>query len=226
MIKGIFVTGTGTDIGKTHVTARLVKHLKDKGLKVAYYKAALSGAIVLNDQIIPEDMEIVRKYAQLEYDDCKVSFIYTEAYAPHLASRNSSKPVDLEVIKNDLRELEESHDMVVIEGSGGIICPLRYDNQIIMLSDVIKLADYPLLIVTPSGLGSINGSVLTANYAKQLDLKILGFIMNEFEENNILHQDNKLMIEKLSDKPVLGCLKTNSDKINFYTDLLKKILII
>lgn len=218
MIKGIFVTGTGTDIGKTYVTARLVKHLKDQGLKVAYYKAALSGAIVLNDQIIPEDMEIVRKYAQLEYDDCKVSFIYTEAYAPHLASRNSNNPVDLEIIKNDLSQLEKSHDMVVIEGSGGIICPLRYDNQTIMLNDVIKLANYPLLIVTPSGLGSINGSVLTANYAKQLELKILGFIMNEFEENNILHQDNMKMIEILSEYPVLGTLSKDSKKVDFISD--------
>lgn len=218
MIKGIFVTGTGTDIGKTYVTARLVKHLKDQGLKVAYYKAALSGAIVLNDQIIPEDMEIVRKYAQLEYDDCKVSFIYTEAYAPHLASRNSNNPVDLEIIKNDLSQLEKSHDMVVIEGSGGIICPLCYDNQTIMLNDVIKLANYPLLIVTPSGLGSINGSVLTANYAKQLELKILGFIMNEFEENNILHQDNMKMIEILSEYPVLGTLSKDSKKIDFISD--------
>lgn len=216
MIKGIFVTGTGTDIGKTYVTARLIKQLKDQEIKVVYYKAALSGAKVINNQFILEDMEIVRQYAGLQLDDCKVSFSYIDAYAPHLASKNSNDPVELEVIKKDLRQLEKSHDLVVIEGSGGIICPLRDDGKTIMLSDVMQLANYPLIIVTTSGLGSINSSVLTANYVKQLGLKTLGFIMNMFDKNDILHQDNKLMIEKLSGYPVLGYLERNSSVINYF----------
>lgn len=218
MIKGIFITGTDTDIGKTYVTARLVKQLKQQGIKVAYYKAALSGAKIINGQMILEDMELVRKYADLKREDCKVSFAYKDSYAPHLAAKSTNNYVELETIKKDLVKLEKSHDIVVIEGSGGIICPLRDDDQQIMLADVMMLANYPLIIVSPSGLGSINGCVLTCYYAKNQGLKVAGMIMNNFEKDNILHQDNKLMIEKLSGFPVLGLLEQEGKNIDFFED--------
>ena len=204
MIKGLFVTGTGTDVGKTYVSARIVKALKSQ-YKVGYYKAALSGAVVENDVLIPGDLEVVKQYASLPNESCKVSFVYEEAFAPHLAAKKTNTPVDLNTIKADLTDLENKHDFVVIEGSGGIICPLR-DDKLIMLSDVMLLANYPLIIVTSSGLGSINGAVLTAQYAKQLNLNVLGFIMNNFDSNNLLHQDNRIMIERLSSYKVLGYL--------------------
>lgn len=218
MIKGIFITGTDTDIGKTYVTARLVKQLKQQGIKVAYYKAALSGAKIINGQMILEDMEVVFKYADLKREDCIVSFAYKDSYAPYLAAKGTDDSVDLKTIKRDLVKLEKSHDLVIIEGSGGIICPLRDDDQQIMLTDVMMLADYPLIIVSPSGLGSINSSVLTVEYAKKQGLKILGLIMNNFEKDNILHQANKIMIEKLSGFPVLGFLEQDGKNIDFFED--------
>ena len=119
-----------------------------------------------------------------------------------------------------MTDLENKHDFVVIEGSGGIICPLR-DDKLIMLSDVMLLANYPLIIVTSSGLGSINGAVLTAQYAKQLNLNVLGFIMNNFDSNNLLHQDNRIMIERLSSYKVLGYLNKKADKIEWYEQIIE-----
>ena len=71
MIKGLFVTGTGTDVGKTYVSARIVKALKSQ-YKVGYYKAALSGTVVENDVLIPGDLEVVKQYASLPNESCKV----------------------------------------------------------------------------------------------------------------------------------------------------------
>lgn len=76
-----------------------------------------------------------------------------------------------------------------------------------MLSDVMKLTKYPLIIVTSATLGSINSAVLTALYAKSLKLEVLGFIINYFDKDNIIHQDNYKMIEKLSGYKVLGYLE-------------------
>ena len=98
MIKGLFVTGTGTDVGKTYVSARIVKALKSQ-YKVGYYKAALSGAVVENDVLIPGDLEVVKQYASLPNESCKVSFVYEEAFAPHLAAKKTNTPVDLNTIK-------------------------------------------------------------------------------------------------------------------------------
>lgn len=219
MIKGLFVTGTGTDVGKTYVSARIVKALKSQ-YKVGYYKAALSGAVVENDVLIPGDLEVVKQYASLPNESCKVSFVYEEAFAPHLAAKKTNTPVDLNTIKADLTDLENKHDFVVIEGSGGIVCPLR-DDKLIMLSDVMLLANYPLIIVTSSGLGSINGAVLTGQYAKQLNLNVLGFIMNNFDSNNLLHQDNRIMIERLSSYKVLGYLNKKADKIEWFEQIIE-----
>ena len=91
---------------------------------------------------------------------------------------------DLNVIKKDLDDLSLSHDIIVVEGSGGIICPLKAEDELIMLSDVMKLTKYPLIIVTSATLGSINSAVLTALYAKSLKLEVLGFIMNYFDKDN------------------------------------------
>lgn len=213
MLKGIFVTGTGTDVGKTYVTARIVKDLK-KHYHLGYYKAALSGAKVEAGKLIPGDLEYVKRYASLNDDDCKVSFVYAQAYAPHLAAQKTNELVDLKVIKDDLTLLENDHELVVIEGSGGIVCPLR-DDKLIMLSDVMLLANYPLIIVTTSGLGSINDAVLTAHYAKVLGLDVLGFVMNNFDCDDLLHQDNQRMIERLSGYRVLGFLPKGAKQINW-----------
>lgn len=212
MIKGLFITGTDTDIGKTYVTSRIVKELKRK-YQVGYYKAALSGAMIVDDKVIPGDKDFVIKYANLQKEDGKVSYIYEDAYAPHLAAKKINNSVELTVVEKDLNDLQKNHEIVVIEGSGGIICPLRDDDKQIMLTDIMKLSGYPLIIVTASGLGSINSAVLTALYAKSLGLKVLGFIMNYFEEDNLLHQDNRKMIEKLSGYRVLGYLVKDGERI-------------
>ena len=212
MIKGLFITGTATDIGKTYVTSRIIKELKQQ-YHVGYYKAALSGAEIVDGIMIPGDKENVSKYANLKETDCKVSYLYKDAYAPHLAAKKTNDPVELTVVEKDLHDLSKNHDIVVIEGSGGIICPLRDDDKQIMLTDVMKFAGYPLIIVTSSGLGSINSAVLTALYAKSQGLEILGFIMNYFEEDNLLHRDNLKIIEKLSGCKVLGYLIKNGERI-------------
>lgn len=214
MIKGLFITGTDTDIGKTYVTSRIIKELKQRNYNVGYYKAALSGIKKSDEKINLSDEDFVCQFANLDKINSKVSFVYEDAYAPHLAAKKNNYLVDLNVIKKDLNNIVINHDIVVIEGSGGIICPLRDDENMIMLTDVMHLARFPLIIVTSSGLGSINSAVLTALYAKTLGLEILGFIMNYFEEDSILHRDNQRMIEKLSGYPVLGYLGKNSDKIN------------
>lgn len=213
MIKGIFITGTDTDIGKTYVTSRIIKELKLCKYNVGYYKAALSGVKKSDQKMNLSDEDFVCQFADLDKINIKVSFVYEDAYAPYLAAKKTNHLVDLDVIKKDLNDMVMNHNFVVIEGSGGIICPLRDDENMIMLTDVMSLAKFPLIIVTTSGLGSINSAVLTALYAKSLGLEVLGFIMNYFEEDNILHRDNRRMIEKLSGYRVLGYLCKNSDKI-------------
>lgn len=214
MSKNIFITGTGTDVGKTYVTGLLVKKLKDLGFKSGYYKAAVSGNSRINNILIPGDALFVKKKATLDENPLNmVSYIYEQPISPHLAAKLEGNPVELDKIKNDFKNICQKYDFITVEGSGGIICPLRFDDKKIMLEDVIKMLDLSVIIVANSGLGSINATVLTVNYLKQKNIKIKGIILNYFYKGNILEEDNKKMIETLTEIPVIACVKNNEKNI-------------
>ena len=144
MSKGLFVIGTGTDIGKTYVTGLLLKYIRDNGYDATYFKAALSGAIRdENDNRIPGDAVEVLRMADLEEDtDFLVPYIYETAVSPHLASRIEGNPVNLKTVKEAYEKVSQKYDYIVMEGSGGIVCPIHYEGKEsegnIMLEDIIK----------------------------------------------------------------------------------------
>ncbi|WP_157154160.1 dethiobiotin synthase [Brachyspira murdochii] len=204
MAKALFITATGTDIGKTYVSALICKQMKEEGFDIGYYKAALSGS---ND-ITDSDAWYVKERANLtdSYEEM-VSYTYKHAYSPHLAAQIEGNPLDMKVIKKAYKNISKNHEYMIVEGSGGIICPMRYDdNKKIFLEDIIKELDLPCLIVADAGLGTINSAVLTIEYMKSKKIKIKGIILNRFEEANVMHEDNKEMIEKITNIKTVGII--------------------
>ncbi|MBW5392928.1 dethiobiotin synthase [Brachyspira pilosicoli] len=202
MAKAIFITATGTDIGKTYVSGLIAKHIKDKGLNIGYYKAALSGSNDIKDS----DAWYVKQQADLpdSYDEM-VSYTYKHAYSPHLAAQIEGNPPDIKIIKNAYKDISKKHDYMIVEGSGGIICPIRYDNnQKIFLEDIIKELNIPSLIIADAGLGTINSTVLTIEYMRSKNLKINGVILNRFEMANKMHEDNQKMVEEMTGVKIIG----------------------
>ena len=202
MAKTIFITATGTDIGKTYVSGLIAKHIKDKGLNIGYYKAALSGSNDIKDS----DAWYVKQQADLldSYDEM-VSYTYKHAYSPHLAAQIEGNPPDIKIIKNAYKDISKKHDYMIVEGSGGIICPIRYDsNQKIFLEDIIKELNIPSLIIADAGLGTINSTVLTIKYMRSKNLKINGVILNRFEMANKMHEDNQKMVEEITGVKIIG----------------------
>lgn len=216
MAKTIFITATGTDIGKTYVSGLIAKHIKDKGLNIGYYKAALSGSNDIKDS----DAWYVKQQADLldSYDEM-VSYTYKHAYSPHLAAQIEGNPPDIKIIKNAYKDISKKHDYMIVEGSGGIICPIRYDsNQKIFLEDIIKELNIPSLIIADAGLGTINSTVLTIEYMRSKNLKINGVILNRFEMANKMHEDNQKMVEKMTGVKIIcavidGILKLYKENI-------------
>ena len=96
---------------------------------------------------------------------------------------------------------------VMVEGSGGIICPIRYDKtQKIFLEDIIKMLELPSVIIAHAGLGTINATVLTVEYMRARNMDIKGIILN-FYTGSKMEQDNITMIEEMTNIPVLSTLK-------------------
>ncbi|MCL2438898.1 MAG: dethiobiotin synthase [Alphaproteobacteria bacterium] len=206
MSKGIFITGTTTEIGKTFVSALVVKKLRDAGIDSGYYKAAASGnERDASGAIIAGDAKHVCDISGLpEKPENLVSYLYEIAVSPHLAAQIENLPIEMGKVAADYENLARKFDFMVVEGAGGIVCPLRLDKQKIMQIDVIKKLGYEILIVAPAALGTINATVLTVEYARSQGIGIKGVIMNNFEAGNFLHEDNKVQIEALAGIPVIA----------------------
>ena len=226
--KGLFVVGTGTDIGKTYVTGLLLKYIRDNGYNATYFKAALSGAIKdENDSLVPGDAVEVLTMVGLEEDtDFLVPYIYETAVSPHLASQIEGNPVDLGVVKDAYEKVSQKYDYIVMEGSGGIVCPIRYegkDNENnIMLEDIIKHLGLDVILIADAGLGTINSIVTTVEYLKNRNVHVCGIIMNNYKDE-LMENDNIKMVEDLCDVPVIA--KVYQNDINLRLDVDTKELI-
>ena len=210
MNKGYFVTATGTDVGKTFVTALLVKKWRDSGIDAGYYKAALSGAELRDGKWVAGDADYVKRIANLsDSQEQLVSYVYKEAVSPHLAARKEKNPVELTKVQTDFNAACSRHEFIFAEGSGGIICPIRYDDQKVFLEDIIKTVNFPILVVTTAALGSINACVLTVEYARSRGLDIRGLIVNRYGSSGNLEMedDNIRMMQDLTGLEILAKVK-------------------
>ena len=208
MSRALFVTATGTDAGKTYVTALIVKRLREAGINAGYYKAALSGAEERGGKLVPGDADFVaRTSGMTETPESLVSYVYKNPLSPHLAAQIEGNPPELDAIKRDFARALKKYDYLCVEGCGGIVCPIRWDERTIMLEDIIKACGLAVVIVAPSGLGSINSAVLTAEHARAAGIEVRGIIMNGYDETQLMHRDNKYMIERLAGVQVAACVK-------------------
>ena len=210
MGKAIFVTGTGTDVGKTYVTGLLVKKIRDAGLDGSYYKAALSGAEPDGQgNLVPGDAAWVKETAgRKDPLTDLVTYVDREAVSPHLAARINHRPVELETIREAFQKARARHEYLTMEGSGGILCPLRWDErQHLLLEDMIRALDLGCLLVADAGLGTINSTVLTVEYLQHRSIPVRGILFNRWKPGDRMQEDNRAMVEELTGIPVLACVK-------------------
>ena len=119
MSKALFITGTGTDIGKTYVTGLIVKKLAEEGKSAAYYKAAMSG----NDRradgsLIPGDALFVQQMSGITQSlEEMCPYVYEHAYSPHLASRIEGHPVEMDVVRDGYKAVCDKYDYVTVEAA-------------------------------------------------------------------------------------------------------------
>ncbi|MDD6036657.1 MAG: dethiobiotin synthase [Lachnospiraceae bacterium] len=225
MSKCLFVTGTRTDIGKTYVSGLIVKKLRESGVNAAYYKAAMSGNERGADKsLIPGDALYVKKVSGISQplkDMCP--YIYENAVSPHLASRIEGNPVRMEVVLDGFRKVCDSYEYVTMEGSGGILCPICFDEAKIWLPDVIRACGAGCLLVADAGLGTINDVGLTAFYMKEHGIPLRGIIFNHYKPGDVMQEDNIKMCEYLTGEKVVACVKDTDTELDISVEALKAL---
>ncbi|MCC8068999.1 MAG: dethiobiotin synthase [Ruminococcus sp.] len=216
MSKNIFITATGTDVGKTYISGLLAKKLNDNGFNTGYYKSALSGAYYdSNDNLIVGDAQHVKDIANLKDSiNEMVSYVYENAVSPHLATQIEGNPLEMDKVKYDFEKISLKHDYMLVEGSGGILCPIRYDEEHkIFLEDIIKALNLDTLLVADAGLGTINYTVLTIKYMESINIECKGIILNRWTGNQ-MEVDNVNMIQNITKVPVIATVPNGCTDIN------------
>ena len=215
MSKNIFITATGTDIGKTYVSALIVKKMREEGFNCGYFKPVLSGVVEKDGKLVKSDCNYVVNTAKIptSADDC-VTYWWKESVSPHVAAKRAGREIDIAKIKADFNKKNKEFDYLLIEGAGGITCPMRLENgEKYILKDLIKELQAPIIIVADGGLGTINSILLTVEYARANGIKIAGIILNNYEKDNFMHQDNLKQVEYLTGVKVIATVERGSDEI-------------
>lgn len=225
MSKSLFITGTGTDVGKTYVTGLIVKKLRESGKSAAYYKAAMSGNERRSDgSLIPGDAVQVKTMSRIEQPvEEMCPYIYEAAVSPHLAAKFEGNPVEMECVLKNFDHVCSKYEYITAEGSGGILCPLRFDEQTILLEDFIQARSLACLMIADAGLGTINAVVLTAEYMKAHEIPVKGIIFNHYEPGNPLHEDNKRMCETMTGLHVIACVKDEDTNLDIPFEMLESL---
>ena len=214
--RGLFVTGTDTEVGKTVIAGGIARVLTDNGQKVGVFKPIASGCRSDRTGLVSPDAEFLAHCAdsaQTLDQICPIRF--REPLAPEVAVHRGAKPIEMAVIKTYYNRLAAGSDLIIVEGIGGLLVPLAKD---LLLADLAGQIDLPLLIVATPSLGTINHTLLTIEAARARGLRVAGIVINSYvaDTASLAEETNPAAIERASGVKVLAIvprdLETNLHK--------------
>jgi len=219
-MKSLFVTATDTDIGKTYVCAGIAHSLKKSGIDVGIMKPFACG-VKQKTGFSSNDLTILSKAAMVnDAEELLNPFFFPIPASPYTAAKNLGVKIDVEHVMECFRKLDEIHDIVLVEGIGGIMTPILKDYAII---DLIKDLMANTIIVTSSKIGTVNHTVLTCNMCKNMNIPIKGLIINNFDSTGYPIPELERDLSALTDLPVL-CSLPHMKKFNLsnYSALIQE----
>ncbi len=215
MSKGIFITGTDTGVGKTIVSAAIIRALIKKGIKVGAMKPMETGCAKTEDRLLPSDGMFLKEMAEMNDSiDLITPIRYEHPLAPMVAAELENRPVNLDSAFRAYNTLSERYELMVVEGAGGLLVPItKLKIQSLKLktyffSDLIKDLGLPVIVVVRPTLGTINHTLLTIREAERCGLEVTGVIINYScpPENTAAEKTNPDVLRELCPVPIIGIL--------------------
>lgn len=191
--RGVFVTGTGTEVGKSVVAAVIAAEAAAEGLSVAVFKPAVSGL----DEGGEADHELLaRASGSAQGEDEIAPYRYGPPVSPHLAAEMAGEEIDADLIERAAEDAAAGAEAVVVEGVGGLMVPLRPDY---LVRNLAAQLGHPLVIVAHAGLGTINHTLLTIEAAWTAELEVRVVVLNRWPaEPGRLEESNRETIAELT----------------------------
>ena len=186
-MRGAFVTGTGTEVGKTVVAAVLARTAHAAGARVAVFKPALSGLdeYPLRPEIwdcvadLPDHVLLRLASGSAQGDDEIAPYRFGPPVSPHLGAELAGEPIDPDLLRGAALAATEASDLLICEGVGGFLVPLG-DGYLVR--DLARDLGMPVLIVASPGLGTINHTLLTVEAVRAAGLEVQKVVLNPWPD--------------------------------------------
>jgi dethiobiotin synthetase len=207
MVRGVFITGTDTGVGKTYVAERIASIFYKKGIDVGVMKPAETGCRMRSGQLVPKDALRLMKAAHVDDPlDCVNPYRFRKPLAPSIAAQSGGQKIDPRKIIRAFRILSRKHEFMIVEGAGGIMVPLtpRYAYQ-----DLAVALSLPVVIVARPGLGTINHTLLTILALREKRITIAGIVINYAlkQAAGMAERTSSAVISEISNVPILGIVQ-------------------
>lgn len=191
VVKGFFVTGTDTDIGKTYISRRLADCYSENR-KVTYMKPVQTGCFAdENGTLIAPDFQYIFSGKAIMTGSLSqhVPYSFEPACSPHLAARLEKKEISFEHISNCLHQISTNDTLTIVEGAGGILAPL---SETTFMVDLILHLQLPVIVVCSLHLGSLNHTFLTLKFLRHTGAEIAGIVLNNSRDipEDFIYKDN------------------------------------
>jgi dethiobiotin synthetase len=203
MTRGIFITGTDTGVGKTHVATALLRALVAANVRAAGMKPVSAG-IDTGAQVNADVAALAAADGLVVPDADRNPFAFVPAIAPHLAARDNGVTIDLETIAAAWTRLAAVADVVVVEGAGGVLVPL---GPKLDLLDIPARLHLPVLLVVGVRLGCLNHARLSARAIRERGLDLAGWIANRIDPAMPRADDNVAELARSLDAPPVADLR-------------------
>jgi dethiobiotin synthetase len=180
--KGLFITGTDTGVGKTLVTAGLVRYARKLGIGCVAVKPVETGCVIRAGSLFPEDGAFLRQASgeALSLDECAPYRFSIPASPARAAAMEGSRLFVSDLVEHVLT-VSDSHDLVVVEGAGGLMVPIE---EKLMMIDLVERLGYPVVLVAKSGLGTINHTLLSVEALRQREIDIAGIVLSSLDQDS------------------------------------------
>jgi len=178
-IRGFFVTGTDTGVGKTCVSLGLMRALEAQGHTVVGMKPVASGCRAAANGLENDDALRLQGCSSLRVKYAQVNpYAFESAIAPHLAARINGVSIQIPVIRNSFRDLSEGADFVIVEGVAGWLVPINAEQT---MQDVAIDLGLPVVLVVAIRLGCLNHALLTVDAIRKSGLRLAGWVANRID---------------------------------------------
>lgn len=194
-MRGVFVTGTDTGVGKTVVAAAICAALAARGERVAAFKPVVTGIDDPPDPLWPRDHELLAQATGRQAPDDVTPYSFGPPVSPHYAAELAEAPLDPTRVRDAACEVAAGADALVCEGVGGLLVPItdRYS-----VCDLAGDLDLPLVVVARTGLGTINHTLLTVEAARAAGLEVAGIVMTPWADPEPIEESNRETVERLA----------------------------